>query len=62
VSAPIRLGMNGFGRMGRLALRVRFEHPDVQFVRVNELHGDLETCAHRLAEPAARVGASRIGT
>jgi glyceraldehyde 3-phosphate dehydrogenase len=48
VSDPVRIGINGFGRMGRLALRAGWGRPDVRFVHVNELHGDAETCAHLL--------------
>jgi glyceraldehyde 3-phosphate dehydrogenase len=48
VSEPVRIGINGFGRMGRLALRVGFDRPDLRFVHVNELKGDAETCAHLL--------------
>ena len=43
-----RVGINGFGRMGRLALRAAWGRPDVDFVHVNELHGDAETSAHLL--------------
>ena len=43
-----RVGINGFGRMGRLALRAGWESPDVAFVHVNELHGDAATAAHLL--------------
>jgi len=48
VSRPVRVGINGFGRMGRLALRAGWEAPDVSFVHVNELHGDAATAAHLL--------------
>ena len=30
---PIRIGVNGFGRMGRLALRASWAMPDVEFVQ-----------------------------
>ena len=43
-----RIGINGFGRMGRLALRAAWGWPDVQFVHLNELHGDAGTAAHLL--------------
>jgi glyceraldehyde 3-phosphate dehydrogenase len=48
VSDPVRIGINGFGRMGRLALRAGWDRPDLRFVHVNELEGDAETCAHLL--------------
>lgn len=43
-----RLGINGFGRMGRLALRAGWGQPDLQFVHINELAGGPETAAHLL--------------
>ncbi len=45
---PVRLGINGFGRMGRLALRAGWGAADLRFVHVNELHGDAATGAHLL--------------
>jgi glyceraldehyde 3-phosphate dehydrogenase len=43
---PTRIAINGFGRMGRLALRAGCERDDIRFVHVNELHGDAATAAH----------------
>ena len=43
-----RIGINGFGRMGRLALRAGWERPELEFARVNEVKGDAETAAHLL--------------
>lgn len=31
----IKVGINGFGRIGRLVLRLGLEHPDIEFVGVN---------------------------
>ena len=45
---PTRIGINGFGRMGRLALRAGWGRPDLQFVHVNEVAGGPETAAHLL--------------
>ena len=42
------LGINGFGRMGRLALRVAWGWSEMRFAHVNELHGDAVTAAHLL--------------
>ena len=42
----IRLGINGFGRMGRLALRALWDWPEVEVVHVNEVAGDAVTAAH----------------
>jgi len=44
----IRVGINGFGRMGRLALRVGWGQPDLQFVHINEVAGGPKTAAHLL--------------
>ena len=46
--AATRVAINGFGRIGRLALRAAWGWPELAFVHVNELHGDSETAAHLL--------------
>lgn len=43
-----KIGINGFGRMGRLALRAGWARPDLEFVHVNEVAGGPETAAHLL--------------
>ena len=43
-----RIGINGFGRIGRLAVRGMARHHDLELVHVNELHGDAATAAHLL--------------
>jgi len=43
-----RVGINGFGRMGRLALRAAWDWPDLTFAHVNEIAGDAATAAHLL--------------
>jgi glyceraldehyde 3-phosphate dehydrogenase len=43
-----RIGINGFGRMGRLALRAAWTWPDVELVHINELKGGAATAAHLL--------------
>ncbi len=48
MTEPLRVGINGFGRIGRLALRAGWDRDDMSFVHVNELHGDATTCAHLL--------------
>ena len=48
MSASVRVGINGFGRMGRLALRAGWARDDLEFVHVNELKGGPETGAHLL--------------
>lgn len=44
----IRIGINGFGRMGRLTLRALFEKADVVIQRINDPAGDAATLAHLL--------------
>lgn len=41
-----RIGINGFGRMGRLVVRALAHHAGLELVHVNELHGTIETAAH----------------
>jgi glyceraldehyde 3-phosphate dehydrogenase len=43
-----RIGINGFGRMGRLALRAGWGRPDLEFVHINEVAGGSDTAAHLL--------------
>jgi glyceraldehyde 3-phosphate dehydrogenase len=45
---PTRIGINGFGRMGRLALRAGWGRPNLQFVHINETSGGPEVAAHLL--------------
>lgn len=44
-----RVGINGFGRMGRLALRAAWGRPELEFAHINERHGDADTAAHLLS-------------
>jgi len=44
----IRVGINGFGRMGRLALRAAWGWPELEIVHVNEIQGGAECAAHLL--------------
>ena len=43
-----RIGINGFGRMGRLVLRAAWGWPELDFVHVNETKGGPKTGAHLL--------------
>ena len=45
---PTRIGINGFGRMGRLALRAGWSNPNLEFVHINEIDGGPATAAHLL--------------
>jgi glyceraldehyde 3-phosphate dehydrogenase len=44
----IRVGINGFGRMGRLTLRAAWGDPDIEFVQINDPAGEPATLAHLL--------------
>jgi len=44
----IKIGINGFGRIGRLILRAAINHPEVEVVAINDLT-DSATMAHLLA-------------
>ena len=43
-----RIGINGFGRMGRLALRAGWGRSDLDFTQINEVSGGPSTAAHLL--------------
>jgi glyceraldehyde 3-phosphate dehydrogenase len=45
----MRIGINGFGRIGRLVFRALWGRPGVELVHVNEAAGDARTAAHLLA-------------
>lgn len=44
----IKIGINGFGRIGRLALRASWHWPEFEFVQINDPAGDAATFAHLL--------------
>lgn len=44
----IKIGINGLGRIGRLAFRVAWDHPDLQIVKANDPGADAKTFAHLL--------------
>ena len=61
----VKVGINGFGRIGRNVVRAALNNPDIEFVAVNDLT-DTKTLAHltevRLrAGPAAGRSESRRG-
>ena len=47
MAQSIKVGINGFGRIGRKVLRLALERQDVEIAAVNDL-GDLQTAAHLL--------------
>jgi glyceraldehyde 3-phosphate dehydrogenase len=44
----INIGINGFGRIGRLVMRVAANNPNTNIVLINDPAGDAETLAHLL--------------
>ncbi len=44
----VRIGINGFGRMGRLVLRAGWQSSGLSFVHVNETKGGVAAAAHLL--------------
>ncbi len=44
----IRIGINGFGRMGRLGLRAGWNMPEYEIIRINEIATDATGSAHLL--------------
>ena len=44
----VRVGINGFGRIGRLVLRAAWDFPELEFVHINEIKGGVEAAAHLL--------------
>ncbi|RME23587.1 MAG: type I glyceraldehyde-3-phosphate dehydrogenase [Deltaproteobacteria bacterium] len=45
---PVRVALNGFGRIGRCVLRAGWNNPDIEFVHINDLTSDA-MLAHLLA-------------
>ena len=43
-----RIGINGFGRIGRLSLRAGWNRTGFEWVRINEINMDAAGCAHLL--------------
>lgn len=44
----MHIGINGFGRMGRLGYRAGFDHAEYTITQINEIGGTAETAAHLL--------------
>lgn len=42
----VKVGINGFGRMGRLVLRASWDWPEIEFIQINDPAGDAKTLAH----------------
>ena len=48
VKPSIKVGINGFGRIGRLVLRAAWHWPQFSFIKINDAAGDCATLAHLL--------------
>ena len=48
IGTTTRIGINGFGRIGRLVVRALRRHPDLDLVHVNDPCADAATAAHLL--------------
>ena len=66
---PIRVAINGFGRIGRCVFRAGFGDPEIEFVHINDLTDD-KTLAHLLKydsvhgkfeNPSAVEGGIKVG-
>ena len=44
----VRVGINGFGRIGRNIFRAGFKNQNIEFVAINDLPTDTKTLAHLL--------------
>jgi len=44
----VKVGINGFGRIGRLAMRAAFDWPECEIVHINEPNGGSKLAAHLL--------------
>lgn len=52
MSSPIRVAINGFGRIGRHALKIAMDNPALEIVGINDL-GSLDVMAHLLRHDSA---------
>lgn len=46
--SKVKVGINGFGRIGRLALRAAWDFPELEFVAINDPGADAAALAHLL--------------
>ena len=44
----MKIGINGFGRIGRLALRILWQRKDIEITHINETGGDSLAASHLL--------------
>ena len=48
----VKIAINGFGRIGRMILRIGIHDPNVEFVAINDL-SDIKACAYFLKHDTA---------
>ena len=44
----MKIGINGFGRIGRLVFRALWDRADIEITHINEIAGDSNAAAHLL--------------
>ena len=44
----MKIGINGFGRIGRLVLRILWQRKDIEITHINETGGDSLAASHLL--------------
>ena len=42
----MKIGINGFGRIGRLVFRALWDRADIEITHINEIAGDSNAAAH----------------
>ena len=56
----IRIGINGFGRIGRLAVRGIASHDGIELAHINDLKADAATAASRPLASATSIATPRV--
>jgi hypothetical protein len=57
---PVKLGINGFGRIGRLVTRAALENPEALVVAVNDPFLTVEYAAYQLMHDSVHGGVSGV--
>ena len=47
MAGPVKIAINGFGRIGRNLFRLLLSHPEIEVVAINDIH-DAGSLAHLL--------------
>ena len=51
----MKIGINGFGRIGRLVFRALWDRADIEITHINETAGDSNAAAHVLEFDSVHV-------